>query len=99
MAFIFTYAGDTAKVHVKSLLPRLASKQGMTILNHIFIAGGQKTVTPYLLAHEFGHVVQWRRLGPLGFLKDYITGLFKHGYDGHRGSTRRTSTAFSTWGR
>jgi len=83
MAFIFTYAGDTAKVHVKSLLPRLVSKQGMTILNHIFIAGGQTKVSAYLLAHEFGHVVQWRRLGPLGFVKAYVGGLLKHGYENH----------------
>ena len=83
MAFVFTYAGDTAKVHVNALLPKIFSKNGMAIGKHILIAGGQSKVSAYLLAHEFGHVVQWRRLGPLGFVKAYFGGLLKHGYANH----------------
>lgn len=83
MALVFDYLGRRGKVHVNSLLPRLVSKQGMTIGKHIFIAGGQKTVTPYLLAHEFGHVVQWSRLGPLGFLQAYLGELIRKGYKNH----------------
>lgn len=83
MAFKFEYLGRKASVHVNSLLPRLVSKQGMTIGKHIFIAGGQKTVSAYLLAHEFGHVVQWSRLGPLGFLSKYLGELIRKGYTAH----------------
>ena len=83
MAFVFTYLGRPAKVHVNSLLPKLVSKQGMTIGKHIFIAGNQKTVTAYVLAHEFGHVVQWSRLGPLGLLTAYLGELVRKGYKLH----------------
>jgi Domain of unknown function (DUF4157) len=83
MAFKFTYLGRPASVHVRALIPRLLGADGTTIGKHIFIKGGQASVSPYLLAHEFGHVVQWSRLGPLGFLRAYFGELLRKGYRNH----------------
>ena len=83
MAFKFTYLGRPAQVHVRSLIPRILGADGTTIGKHIFIKGGQKSVSAYLLAHEFGHVVQWSRLGPMGFLTRYFKDLIRVGYKNH----------------
>lgn len=80
MAFVFVHGGIKARVQVRSLLPRLVSKGGMTIGNTIHLRGGQESVTSYLLAHEFAHILQWRSYGVVGFLRRYLSGLAKHGY-------------------
>ena len=73
MAFKFTHEGIAMRVQVQSLWPRILGKDAMTILNTAFFSKGQRTVTGYLLAHEFSHVRRWREKGFFGFLKWYAT--------------------------
>jgi len=71
MAFKFTHEGVAMRVQVKSLLPRLLSKDATTIWNTMLLRGGQRDVSGYLLAHEWRHVKQWRTLGVWRFLWTY----------------------------
>lgn len=81
MAFRFVHLGVAARVQVNALLPKLVGRDGITIGRTIYLAGGQSTITGYLLAHEFAHVLQWKRKGVFGFLTAYVGGLLKHGYN------------------
>lgn len=81
MAFRFTHLGTVARVQVNALVPKIVGRDGITIGRTIYLAGGQSTITGYLLAHEFAHVLQWKRKGWLGFLWEYVAGLLEHGYN------------------
>ena len=40
-------------------------------------------ITERAHAHEFGHLLQYRKYGIHGFVLRYITGWLTHGYHGH----------------
>lgn len=52
---------------------------GITYLDTFFIRTGEERNEP-LYFHELIHVVQWRLLGPEGFLLSYASGLVEAGY-------------------
>lgn len=83
MAFRFVHEGITARVQVKSLLPWVVGRDGITIGRTIFLSGGQASVSGYLLAHEWRHVKQWHDLGRLRFLWRYLRDLVGVGYKAH----------------
>jgi hypothetical protein len=62
------------------LIPRWAQAQvwGRVIL----IRRGIK-VTEQLLAHELAHVLQWRSLGFIKFIFNYLKYYLRHGYLNH----------------
>ncbi|MBA3282980.1 MAG: DUF4157 domain-containing protein [Acidimicrobiia bacterium] len=51
----------------------------------------------HLLAHEAEHVRQWRELGAVGFLHDYLAGYFRWRFRGypHAASYRRIPAEIS----
>lgn len=83
MAFRFVHEGITARVQVKSLIPWIVGRDGITIGRTIFLAGGQESISGYLLAHEWRHVKQWRDLGGLRFVWRYLRDLVRVGYKAH----------------
>ena len=56
----------------------LTGHQAITIYDVVFIAPHQWS--PEAHAHEFAHVMQWRRYGVVGFLSRYVRESRRHGY-------------------
>ena len=80
MAFRFVHDGITARVQVNALLPKLVGRDGITILRTIYLAGGQGSISGYILGHEWRHVKQWRDLGAPRFSWRWIRDVLNTGY-------------------
>src|SRR5438477_13178318 len=69
------------KLSFNSVLPRIAGHDAMTIGQRIFVRGTR--ISAGLLAHEYGHVRQYRELGMPPFFFKYFLGLARYGYKNH----------------
>ena len=56
---------------------------GITLGSTIRWGGLPKDVTQWFLAHEFCHVLQYKRMGFFKFYWTYLTGLLKTSYHTH----------------
>lgn len=80
MSLKTTIAGVRVTVHTNCRPVRWMSKLGLTLGSHIFLSVHAWEVWPALVAHEYGHVLQWREMGTWRFLWAYLGGLLSHGY-------------------
>lgn len=83
MAFRFVHDGITARVQVNALLPKLVGRDGITILRTIYLAGGQGSISGYILGHEWRHVKQWRDLGAPRFSWRWVSDTIRIGWKAH----------------
>lgn len=67
-------------IRVPFLIPNWAAAQ-VLFPRTIFYKRG--ALTPYLLAHEIGHVMQIEHLGLFQYWLTYLTSLIRSGYDGN----------------
>lgn len=79
---------EAMRLHVGGLLgrvPPLFNASAMTFGTRVLIrARSYRLDTPWglaLIAHESGHIPQWREYGPLGFLLRYGRGLLTSRFD------------------
>lgn len=79
---------EAMRLHVGGLLgrvPPLFNASAMTFGRHVLIrARSYRTDTPWglaLIAHESGHIPQWREFGAIGFLLRYGRGLISSRFD------------------
>lgn len=75
-----TIDGVSATVKCGNWLPKLLRVYGITIGSTIRLACPAAKVWPGLLAHEFGHVLQWREKGFWKFGTRYVRDLIHDGY-------------------
>ena len=83
MPFRLTLLGTPVTVHTNCRPLRWVKKLGLTLGSQIFLAPSAVDVWPALLAHEMGHVHQWREMGMWRFVGRYLLGLVTHGYRRH----------------
>jgi hypothetical protein len=62
------------------LIPRWAQAQ---VWGNVILIRRGVPVTEQLLAHELAHVLQWRLMGVLPFLFNYLKYFLRHGYPDH----------------
>ena len=74
---IRTSGPDGSVIHLDSGLPVLINQGGITLGNHIFVHPDMDITEPYFLTHELIHVEQWRRLGVIKFLTQYLGQYFR----------------------
>ena len=62
------------------LIPRWAQAQ---VWGRVILIRRGVAVTEQLLAHELAHVLQWRIMGILPFIFNYLKYFLRHGYLNH----------------
>ena len=79
---------EAMRLHIGGLLgrvPPLFGASAMTFGSHVLIRErSYRTDTPWglaLIAHESGHIPQWRELGALRFLVSYGLGMISSRFD------------------
>lgn len=83
MGFRLEMQGVTVRVKTQSPLPRLFGHDGLTIGSRIYLRKPHTATSAHILAHEFRHVLQWRKYGFFGFLWRYLTLGLTRGYTNH----------------
>lgn len=80
MALRTVIEGVPVRIQTRTRWLALIGKGGITFGSWIFLRRPGVLVTTPWIAHEFAHVLQWKRLGVFRFVWQYATGLVRHGY-------------------
>ena len=70
------------RLKLRSWLPLLTGHDCITIGSTIYCR--KSSLHRHTVAHEYCHVMQWRRYGVVGFLWRYLVEQLRHGYQGNR---------------